>query len=258
MAPTEIMPALLTLQNISMRFGAVQALKRINLTVYEGDILGVCGDNGAGKSTMIKIISGAIQPSSGQLYLQGEPVHFTSPGDALRKGIATIYQDLALAPRLSIYQNIFMGSEITRSTFLPGLHILDRESMREASAQYLARLNISMPDMDTWVSELSGGQRQAVAIARAFRWRATLVVMDEPTAALGVKETHTVLNLIRYLHDSGVTIILVSHNMEDLVAVTNRVVILKNGEKIAEKQTTELTAHRLAHLVMTGADLSHH
>ncbi len=258
MAQTEIMPALLTLQNISMRFGAVQALKGINLTVYEGDILGVCGDNGAGKSTMIKIISGAIQPSSGQLYLQGEPVHFTSPGEALRKGIATIYQDLALVPRLSIYQNIFMGSEITHSTFLPGLHVLDREAMREASARYLARLNISMPDMDTWVSELSGGQRQAVAIARAFRWRATLVVMDEPTAALGVKETHTVLNLIRYLHDSGVTIILVSHNMEDLVAVTNRVVILKNGEKIAEKQTAELTAHRLAHLVMTGANLPDH
>ena len=235
-----------------MNFGPVQALKGVDLTVHHGDVVGVCGDNGAGKSTMIKTISGALAPSFGALYLRGAPVTFRSPGDALQKGVATIYQDLALAPRLAIYQNIFMGSELIRSTFLPGLKIVDKKAMRKASAKYLEKLKISMPSMDTWVSDLSGGQRQAVAIARIIRWKAQLVVMDEPTAALGVKETRKVLDLIHKLRDAGVTIIIISHNMDDIVAVTNRVVILKNGEKIIERNTRDLTADSLAHLVMTG------
>ncbi len=243
---------LLELTNIGMNFGPVQALKGVDLTVQEGDVLGVCGDNGAGKSTMIKIISGALTPSFGALYLKGACVNFRSPGDALRKGVATIYQDLALAPRLSIYQNIFMGSELMRPTFLPGLKVIDKDAMRRASEKYLSKLKIAMPPMDTWITDLSGGQRQAVAIARILRWKANLLVMDEPTAALGVKETRKVLDLIHNLRDAGMTIIIISHNMDDIVAVTNRVVILKNGEKVLERITRDLSADSLAHLVMTG------
>ncbi len=246
------MTQLLELKQIEMNYGSVQALKGIDLVVNKGDVLGVCGDNGAGKSTMIKIISGAIKPTSGRLIMQGEPVRFDSPKDALMKGVATIYQDLALASRLPIYQNVFMGSELIRRTFVPGLKILNRKAMRKASAEYLASLNISIPDMDTLVNELSGGQRQAVAISRALRWNAQTVVMDEPTAALGVRETRKVLNLIRSLRDSGVTVILISHNMEDIVSVTSRVVVLKNGEKAAERNTRDLTIDSLTHLVMTG------
>jgi ABC-type sugar transport system ATPase subunit len=248
------MPPILELKNIGLNFGAVQALKGVDLKVSAGDVLGVCGDNGAGKSTMIKVVSGALKPSFGQIYLMGEPVSFGSPGDALKKGVATMYQDLALAPRLSIYQNIFMGSEIVRSTFVPGLKILDRHAMRRESVRYLEKFKISMPAMDAWVNELSGGQRQAVAIARAIRWQADLVVMDEPTASLGVRETQKVLELIRNLNESGVTIILISHNMEDIVAVTNRVVILRSGEKVVERSSADLTAHSLTHLVMMGVD----
>jgi simple sugar transport system ATP-binding protein len=247
------MAALLELKQVAMNYGSVKALKGVDLCVNAGDVLGVCGDNGAGKSTMIKVISGAIKPSKGQLFLKGDPVRFASPKDALEKGVATIYQDLALAPRLPIYQNVFMGSELVRKTFVPGISILDRAAMREQSAGYLASLKLTIPSMDTWVNQLSGGQRQAVAISRALRWSACLVVMDEPTAALGVRETAKVLDLIRSLRDSGVTVILISHNMEDVVAVTNRVMILKSGLKIAERKTCELTADSLAHLVMSGA-----
>ena len=248
------MTTLLELKDIGMHYGSVKALKGVDLVVKQGDVLGVCGDNGAGKSTMIKIISGAIKPSSGQLLLNGQPVRLESPKDALKRGVATIYQDLALAPRLPIYQNVFMGSELVRKTPLPGLKVLDRRAMRRAAAAYLESLNINMGGMDAWVNQLSGGQRQAVAIARALRWKAQTVIMDEPTAALGVRETQKVLNLIKSLKDSGVTVILISHNMEDVVAVTTRVVILKNGTKIAERRTRDLSADQLTHLVMTGMD----
>ena len=248
------MAGLLDLQSIGMNFGAVKALKGVDLTVHEGDVLGVCGDNGAGKSTMIKIISGAIRPTTGSQFLSGERVLYRSPGDALQKGVATIYQDLAVASRLSIHQNIFMGSELTKRTFIPGFRVLDKKRMRSLSRSYLDQLKITIPKMDSPVGDLSGGQRQAVAIARAIRWKARIVIMDEPTASLGVKETGRVLQLIRNLNDAGVTVILISHNMEDVVSVTNRVVVLKNGKKIAERNTRDLTAKTLAQLVMTGQE----
>lgn len=253
----ESMSDLLDLKSICKNYGAVQALNGVDVSVHDGDVLAVCGDNGAGKSTLIKIVSGAQTATSGRVFLRSEEVHFKSPADALARGVATIYQDLALAPRLKVYQNIFMGSELTQPTIIPFIRRLDKKRMRRTAAEYLARLKIDINDMNTVVSSLSGGQRQAVAISRALRWEARLVIMDEPTAALGVKETAQVLDLIRELHGQGVTIIIVSHNMEDVVAVANRVVILKNGCKIGECLTQHLTAQDLSHMIASG-DLGDH
>lgn len=247
------MTVLLSLRGIAKRYGAVEALRGVDVDVHAGDVLGICGDNGAGKSTLIRVISGAHEPDGGTMTLDGAAVSFRSPHDALARGIATIYQDLALAPRLSITQNVFMGAERTRS-FL-GLRVLDKRTMRAETAHYLARLNQSIGNVERPVSDLSGGQRQAVAIARALLWNARIIIMDEPTASLGVTETQRVLELIRTLRGQGVTIILISHNMEDVVAVATRVAILKAGRKVLEADTVKLSADDLAHMVMTGQDL---
>lgn len=247
------MTPLLELSGIAKSFGAVEALKGVDLVVDEGEVVAICGDNGAGKSTLIRIVSGAEAQTSGEIKFAGDAMRFASPADALAHGIATIYQHLALAPRLSIYENIFMGAELTRQ-IAPGIRILDKAAMRTAARDYLARLGIAIDDMRRPVERLSGGQRQAVAIARALRWQARLVIMDEPTAALGVKETAEVLGLIGRLNAEGRTVILVSHNMADVVAVARRVVILKGGAKVIDRPVAGLDADRLAHMVMTGRD----
>ena len=244
--------ALLALRGIGMRYGAVQALAGIDLDVAEGEVLALCGDNGAGKSSLVKILSGAQAPSEGTMALDGDTTRFRGPQDALRRGVATIYQDLAVAPRLSIWQNVFLGSELTR----PPFGLLDKRRMAEASRGYLARLAVSIADMDTPVERLSGGQRQAVAICRALRWDARIIIMDEPTAALGVKETAQVLDLIRRLHAEGRTVILVSHAMGDVVAVAQRVVVLKGGRKVADRPVQDMTgrleAAELAQIIIRG------
>ncbi|MBM3598661.1 MAG: sugar ABC transporter ATP-binding protein [Alphaproteobacteria bacterium] len=245
-------PPVVALDGVSFNYGAVEALKRITLAVAAGEVLGLCGDNGAGKSTLIKVISGAERPSRGRLLIDGAPANFIGPREALTRGIATIYQNLALAPTLSIAENVFMGAELTRASGVPGLKLLDKRAMRRAAADYLEQLNIDMPAMTTPVAELSGGQRQAVAIARALRWQARVIVMDEPTAALGVKETQRVLDLIRTLAATGRTVLLVSHNMADIVAVTTRVIILHSGAMVLDRPTHGLSADALAHLVMTA------
>jgi simple sugar transport system ATP-binding protein len=244
---------LLSLRGITKTYGAVEAIKGIDMDVHAGEVLAICGDNGAGKSSLIRIISGAQEPTSGTIALRGEETRLRSPQDALQRGVATIYQDLALAPRLSIAQNVFLGSELTRPVLgLPFARLLDKRRMAEEARAYLERLAINVADMTTPVERLSGGQRQAVAIGRALRWNAELIIMDEPTAALGVKETAQVLDLIRRLRTEGRTVILISHNMADVVAVATRVAILKNGRKVAEELTDGLDADTLAHMVMTG------
>jgi simple sugar transport system ATP-binding protein len=242
---------LLRLAGIRKRYGAVEALKGVDVDVFAGEVVAVVGDNGAGKSTLIRVASGAHAPDEGHIEVDGRRVDLASPLDALEAGVATIYQDLALATRQPIWQNVFIGAERTRC-LLPGVAILDKRRMRRESREFLARLKIDMKDADRPVDSLSGGQRQAVAIARALRWDARLVIMDEPTAALGVAESRQVLDLIRELHRGGTTVILISHNMADVVAVATRVAVLKNGRKIADRPVEGLTADDLAHLVMVG------
>jgi ABC-type sugar transport system ATPase subunit len=242
---------LLRLVGLRKSYGAVAALQGVDLTVAAGEVVAICGDNGAGKSTLIRIVSGAHAPTEGWIELDGRRVDFASPLAALKLGVATIYQDLALAPRLPIWQNVFVGAERMRS-LMPGIAILDKRRMVAEARAYLARLKVTIADMERPVEGLSGGQRQAVAIARALRWDARLVIMDEPTAALGVAESREVLELIRELHRGGTTVILISHNMADVVAVATRVAVLKAGRKIADRPVDGLSADDLAHLVMTG------
>ncbi|WP_460450506.1 ATP-binding cassette domain-containing protein [Alsobacter sp. SYSU BS001988] len=246
-------PPILSLRGVSKSYGGVNALVDVDLDVHRGDVLAICGDNGAGKSSLIKIISGAQPPSSGTMTLRGEEAGFRSPHDALRKGVATIYQDLALAPRLSIADNVFMGAELTRPLGLPFIRLLDKARMRSEARRYLGRLSVDIADTRRPVESLSGGQRQAVAISRALRWDAEIIIMDEPTAALGVRETAQVLDLVRSLKADGRTVILISHNMRDVVALASRVVILSHGRKIVDRPVAGLEADDISHMIMTGA-----
>jgi simple sugar transport system ATP-binding protein len=249
------MQPFLALRGVTKTYGAVEALKGVDLDINAGEVLALVGDNGAGKSSLIKILAGAHTPTAGEVRLKGERVRLSSPQDALKRGIATIYQDLALAPRLSIAENVFLGSEPTRPLLgLPFLQLLDKGRMARESRGYLQRLAIELPDMATPVERLSGGQRQAVAISRALRWNADLVIMDEPTAALGVKETAQVLDLVRRLNQDGRTVVIISHNMADVCAVATRVAVLKSGRKVIDRPVAGLDADRLAHMVMTGRE----
>ncbi len=227
-------------------------MREVELDIIAGEVVAICGDNGAGKSSLIKVISGAEEASSGTLQMRGRQVVFASPHDALHHGVATIYQDLALAPRLSIAQNVFMGSELTRPLLLPFLRVLDKKRMAQEARGFLKQLSVTVEDMDRPVERLSGGQRQAVAISRALRWKAEIIIMDEPTAALGVKETALVLDLIRKLKADGRTVLLISHNMRDVVALADRVVIMGAGRKYVDQPLGDLSADDLSRMIMTG------
>lgn len=242
---------ILSLRGIGKSYGAVNAVIDVNLDIMRGEVLAICGDNGAGKSSLIKIISGAEEPTSGQICFKGKDVSFRSPSDALEQGVATIYQDLALAPRLSIVQNIFLGSELVRPLIPSLLYVLDKRKMAEQALTYLQRLNPSLTDVNRPVQSLSGGQRQAIAIARALRWNASVIIMDEPTAALGVKETAQVIDLVRRLKDEGRTIILISHSMRDVIALADRAIIMSGGRKMEDIPLAGLTAEVLTHKITT-------
>lgn len=246
------MGEILRLESVSRSFGAVKALRDVSFSVNAGEVVALCGDNGAGKSTLIRIISGADRPSGGTLFFKSEAVCFSSPAQALARGIATTYQDLALAPEMKLYENVFMGAELTRKSLIPGIRILDKKRMKKQALEYLSRLNTRMTDPEVRINTLSGGQRQAVAISRALRWEAGLVIMDEPTAALGVQETQGVLDLISQLRHQGVTVLLISHTMEDIVAVADRAVILKGGKKAGECACRNLDPRDLGRMIMTG------
>ncbi|MDR7417218.1 MAG: ATP-binding cassette domain-containing protein, partial [Armatimonadota bacterium] len=224
------------------------ALQDVDVDLYPGEVLGLVGDNGAGKSTLIKILSGVYPPDAGSIELEGRPVRFTSPREARAAGIETIYQDLALAENLDVAGNIFLGRE-------PGygwgvLRILARRQMETASTQVLQRLEIQLPSVRTLVRHLSGGQRQAVAISRAVYWEARIVIMDEPTAALGVRERSRVLDLVRRLRDEGKSVLLISHSMPDIFAVCDRIVVLRRGLKVGERQTAQTTEEEIVRMMM--------
>jgi D-xylose transport system ATP-binding protein len=238
---------LLRLSKIGKNFGAVQALANIDLEIYPGEVVALVGDNGAGKSTMIKTISGIWSPDAGEIFWEGQQVHIRSPRAASELGIATMYQDLALADNLDITQNMFLGREIRRFGFL-----VDGEMERKAR-ETLASLSVrTVSSVRQLVSSLSGGQRQTVAIAKAVLWNSKVVFLDEPTAALGVAQTRQVLDLVRRLADQGLGVVLISHNMNDVMEVADRVAALFLGRIAAEVFTKDSNTTQIVELITAG------
>ncbi len=248
---TKIGEPLLEVRNLSKNFGPVQALNNLTMMVRAGEVVALAGDNGAGKTTLIKAISGVYQPSSGEILLKGKPVSFASPQEARDTGIETIYQDLALADNLTIGANIFLGREPMRKAF-GFLPMLDRAKMAEAAKSTMALLDFHVSRLDAPVSNFSGGQRQAVAIGRAVYWNAQILIMDEPTAALVVPEQRKVIQLIHQLKAQGRGVIFISHNLQDIFAVADRIVVLRRGVQAGERKISETTHDEVVKLMVGG------
>ena len=243
---------LLSVRNLTKIFGGLVAVDNVSFDVARGEVVGLLGDNGAGKSTLIKCISGVHSVDDGEIIFDNGAVRFATPMDARRAGIETIYQDLALANNLDVGANIFLGREVKTRRLAGLLQTLDDKHMREQSRQTLDSLHIRIPALTEPIEKLSGGQRQAVAIARAVYWDARLMIMDEPTNNLGVPEQHKVLELIRMLKGRGVPVILITHVMPDALAVTDRIIVMHRGRKVAEKITARTNAEELVQY-MVGA-----
>jgi len=220
---------LLKVRGLDKHFGAVQALHGVDLDLYAGQVTALSGDNGAGKSVLTKCIAGVIQPDHGQIFWEGRPVHIRTARDASQLGIETVYQDLALADNLDIVQNMFLGRELTRFIFL------DEDTMERKAAETLASLRVTtVRSIRQPVGSLSGGQRQSVAVARAVMWNSKLVMLDEPTAALGVVQTKQVLDLMRRLRDRGLAVMMISHNLNDVFEVADRIAVLHLGRMVVQ------------------------
>ncbi|ARE40815.1 Fructose ABC transporter, ATP-binding component FrcA [Rhodovulum sp. P5] len=245
---------ILTARNVVKRFGRVTALDHADFDLYPGEILAVIGDNGAGKSTMIKAISGALVPDSGEIRLEGKPVNFASPIEAREAGIETVYQTLALSPALSITDNMFVGREIRKSGFMGKyLKMLDRKAMEAFAREKLSELGLmTIQNINQAVETLSGGQRQGVAVARAAAFGSKVIILDEPTAALGVKESRRVLELICDVRARGIPIVLISHNMPHVFEVADRIHIHRLGRRLCVIDPREYTMSD-AVAFMTGA-----
>jgi simple sugar transport system ATP-binding protein len=219
------------------------------MQVFPGEVVGLLGDNGAGKSTLIKMISGVYQPDEGQILFQGKELKLSNPMEALKLGIETIYQDLALAENLNVYANIFLGREKIKKV-LGFINVLDRNYMLEESRRVLNRLDIEIPSLRNKIQRLSGGQRQAVAISRSIYWNAKFLIMDEPTAALGVAEQQKVLALVRTLRAQGVPVIIISHQLHDIFSVADRLIVMRRGKKVGERLTRETTPDEIVGLIV--------
>ena len=250
-APLREAQPLLEMRGVTKRFGGLIAVKQVDLSISAGEVVGLLGDNGAGKSTLIKLISGVYRPDAGQILFNGAPVSFSSPLEARDLGIETIYQDLALCENLNAYQNIFLGRERGRRRL--GLFTEVDDAFMSAEAwKALEQLDIHIPNLRAPVRMLSGGQRQAVAITRALYWNARLLIMDEPTAALGVPEQQKVLELIHTLRLRHIPVILISHNLQDVFAVADRVIVMRRGDIAGERIISETSSNDLVGL-MVGA-----
>jgi simple sugar transport system ATP-binding protein len=236
-------------RNLVKRYGQVLALNGANFTAFPGEVTALIGDNGAGKSTLVKCLSGAIRPDSGQIFVEGQAVTLASPLDARRHGIETVYQDLALAPDLDAAANLHLGREIYR---LRALHILNKTEMRRRAVAAFKDLGVELPDVDAPVASLSGGQRQSVAVARAVAYASKIIFMDEPTAALGVVQRERVLDNIKRVRDRGIAVVLISHNMPEVLAVADRVEVLRMGRRVARFRAADTNVEQLVG-AMTGA-----
>ncbi|MEX8497080.1 MAG: ATP-binding cassette domain-containing protein [Leptothrix ochracea] len=240
-------------QGLVKRYGQVTALDGVDFELRAGEILAVIGDNGAGKSSLIKALSGATIPDEGQIRLDGEPVHFKSPIDARRKGIETVYQDLAVAPAMTIAENLFLGRELRRPGLAGSLfRRLDKQRMLDISIERMNDLKVGIRSMNQAVETLSGGQRQCVAVARAAAFAEHVVILDEPTAALGVKEGNMVLELIRRVRDKGLAVILISHNMPHVFEIADRIHVARLGRRAAVLNPKRISMSDTV-AVMTGA-----
>jgi fructose transport system ATP-binding protein len=251
---------ILQARGLVKRYGHVTAIDGADFDLYQGEILAVIGDNGAGKSSMIKALAGAVIPDEGKIMLDGEEVHFKSPLEARRAGIETVYQDLAVSPALDIATNLFLGREQRRKGPLGSvLRMLDKGDMKSQAAQHMRDLQIGIRSMSQAVETLSGGQRQGVAVARSAAWARKLVIMDEPTAALGVRESNQVLELIRRVRDNGLPVILISHNMPHVFEIADRIHIHRLGKRVAVVDPKDHSMHEVVG-IMTGAvvhDIEH-
>ena len=239
----------LEIAGLTKRFGAIEALTDVSLAIEAGEVVGLMGDNGAGKSTLVKMVAGNFPPSSGEIRLDGRVTHFHSPDDARIKGIEVVYQDLALCDNLTAAANVFLGREIKRR--IAGINVLDHRAMNERAAGLFAELKSETRPRDV-VRSMSGGQRQAVAIARTRLSEPRIVLMDEPTAAISVRQVAEVLNLIRHLKEEGIAVVLISHRMPDVFSVCDRLVVLRRGRKVADKRVSESSPEEATGLI-TGA-----
>jgi len=238
---------LVKMMGIHKWFGKVHALKGVDFEVKRSEVVGLVGDNGAGKSTLIKILSGVHLADKGEIYFEGEKVNITSPAYARRLGIETVYQEQALAPNMSISRNIFMGRELTTS-----LGFMDKKRMNEESMNSLESMGLSLRSPEIPIVVLSGGQRQGVAIARALHFKAKLVVLDEPTIALSVKEAQEVLAFIKRLREEGISVIFITHNLYHVFPVADRFVVLTRGEKTADVKKGDMSVDELTELIVSG------
>jgi len=241
---------LVQMRGISKYFGAVRALHNVNLTILKGEVHGLVGDNGAGKSTLMKILSGALRPDRGRIVFEGKEVRFRTPLEARQLGIEMIYQDLALVPQLTVSQNVFLGREVVYHVGFASF--LRKSSMDEYARDVITNLGIAVPSMRSKIRELSGGQQQAVAIARAIAFEAKLIIMDEPTAALGASALAKVREAICNLREMGISVVVISHRIEDIFAVCNHVTVLKHGEVVGTRPVAETTPDEVIEMIVSG------
>ncbi|WP_088894365.1 ATP-binding cassette domain-containing protein [Leptolyngbya ohadii] len=250
--PTNSIPRL-QLRNISKSFGGVQALKHVDFEVFDGEVVGLVGDNGAGKSTLIKTMSGAYIPDEGEILIDNQPVTIQGPQDATRLGIETVYQDLALCDNLDVVANLWLGRE-AHKTLIPGvLKVLDEAEMERKTIDVLRTLDVKIPSVRSTVAGLSGGQRQCVAVAKTILRQPKVVLLDEPTAALGVAQTRQVLNLIHRLKEQGQAVVVISHNLHDVFEVTDRIVVMRLGQRVRTFETRNSSREAVVASI-TGAD----
>ena len=246
--PGDQRDVILRTEGITKRFGPVVALRGVDMQLHRGEVLGIVGDNGAGKSTFVKILTGFYPPDSGQMYIEGEPVHLRSVADARRHGIETVYQDLALVPQLSVYQNLFLNRELTG---LGKIGWLSKGKMRDLAKQYLSDIRVNIPDIDAEAETLSGGQRQAIAVARATRQNAKIILLDEPLAAMGAKEGAQILDVVARLKAEGrVSIIMILHNYVHVLEACDRVSMIQDGVIALDKPTAETSVEELTDIVV--------
>jgi simple sugar transport system ATP-binding protein len=243
---------ILEARNLVKRYGSVEALRGASFVVRKGEVVALIGDNGAGKSTLVKCLSGAEIPTSGEIKIDGEPVTLDSPTAARSHGIETVFQDLAVAPDLDPAANLYLGRELRRPGILGALGMLDKKKMRTEAVGAFKRLGVELQRLDVPIGSLSGGQRQSVAVARSVAWASKVVFMDEPTAALGVVQRERVLDVIRRVRDTGISVVLISHNMPEVLSVADRIEVLRLGRRVARFTSADATLEDLVG-AMTGA-----